>query len=147
MQSRASALNQNFVHKNASHVGRAILPADPLSSGSSRLGRRLCCSCRLLIPVLWGQAFRPAAGLLPGVFAIAAILVLASALDAADPHIWFSVIGPEPGAWPQILTSIGLTRQDTDQARIFVLRSATPASNLWANRVDQGAFVILEGES
>src|SRR5262249_13147090 len=76
-----------------------------------------------------------------------ATLLLASAALAAEPQVWFSVIGPDPGAWPQILTSIGLTRQDSDQARIYVLRSATPASKSWADRAEQGAFVILEGES
>ena len=74
-------------------------------------------------------------------------LLFASMAFAGEPQVWFSVIGPEPGAWPQILSSIGLARQDSDQARVFVLRSATPASKQWIDRVEQGAFVILEGES
>src|SRR5262249_31615976 len=59
----------------------------------------------------------------------------------------FAVIGSEPGAWPRILSSVGFARQDSELARIFVLRPATPASKLWADRVEHGAYVILEGES
>jgi hypothetical protein len=66
---------------------------------------------------------------------------------AGEPQLHFSVIGPEPGAWPQILSSVGFVRQDSDLAKVFVLRAATPASKQWAERVERGAFVILEGES
>jgi len=73
--------------------------------------------------------------------------LFACAALAAEPQVHFSVIGPEPGAWPRIFSSVGFARQDSDQARVFVLRAATPASPEWAGRVERGAFLILEGES
>jgi hypothetical protein len=66
---------------------------------------------------------------------------------AGEPPLHFAVIGPEPGGWPRILSSVGFARQDSDLARIFVLRPATPASTAWADRVQHGAYLILEGES
>lgn len=74
-------------------------------------------------------------------------LLFAFAAFAREPQIHFSVIGPEPGAWPQILSAVGFARQDSDLAKVFVLRAATPASKQWADRVERGALVILEGES
>lgn len=46
-----------------------------------------------------------------------------------------------------MLSSVGFVRQDSDLAKIFVLRPATPAAKQWAERVEHGAYVILEGES
>jgi hypothetical protein len=76
------------------------------------------------------------------------LLLLASA-SAADsgPALHFAVIGPEPGSWPRVLSSVGFMRQDSDLARVFVLRPATAASPQWAGWVERGAFLILEGES
>src|SRR5437899_2436711 len=74
-------------------------------------------------------------------------VLLAIPAFAAPLQVHFSVIGPDPGAWPNILSSIGLVRQDSDLARVFVLRGATPAAPEWAGRVDRGAIVVLEGES
>src|SRR6185436_3675091 len=67
--------------------------------------------------------------------------------SAGEPPLHFSVIGPAPGAWPRILSSVGFAPQDSERAGIFVLREATPASKQWAERVERGAYVILEGES
>src|SRR5207244_8933496 len=53
----------------------------------------------------------------------------------------------EPGAWPRFLSSVGSARQESELARIFVLRPATPSSSQWADRVEHGAYLILEGES
>ena len=39
---------------------------------------------------------------------------------AREPQIHFAVIGPEPGAWPAILSSVNFTRQDSELAKIFV---------------------------
>src|SRR5205085_296570 len=64
-----------------------------------------------------------------------------------EPKLHFAVIGPEPGGWPKILSSVGFRPQDSDLARIFVLRPATSASKQWADRVEHGAYLILEGES
>jgi len=77
---------------------------------------------------------------------LVSFLLLTTAF-AEEPQIHFSVIGPEAGAWPQVLSSVGFARQDSDVAKVFVLRSATPASKQWAERVERGAFIILEGES
>src|SRR5437762_13968532 len=66
---------------------------------------------------------------------------------AREPQVYFSVIGSEAGAWPELLSSIGLARQDSDLARVFVLRAGTPASPQWARRVERGVILILEGDS
>jgi hypothetical protein len=76
-----------------------------------------------------------------------AFLLLAAVAWAQEPQLHFCVIGPDAGGWPQVLSSVGFARQDSDLAKIFVLRPATPASKLWADRVERGAYVILEGES
>ena len=60
----------------------------------------------------------------------------------------YHVIGEDPGAWPKILSSIGLSETPTGVASVFVVRAASPlTAQQWLERVDQGAFVILEGES
>jgi hypothetical protein len=59
----------------------------------------------------------------------------------------FSVAGQDDGSWPQILSSVGLHAAPAAQASVFVARPATPASASWANKVDSGAFLILEGDS
>ena len=57
------------------------------------------------------------------------------------------MLNADAGAWPEILSSIGLVRQPANLAHVFVARTGTPASNEWNERVDQGAIMILEGES
>src|SRR5260370_39454109 len=74
-------------------------------------------------------------------------VLLAGAAAAQEPTLHFCVIGADSGGWPQILSSVGFVRQDSDLAKIFVLRPATPASKQWADRVEHGAYVILEGEA
>ena len=63
----------------------------------------------------------------------------------ADPY--FSVLSDDPGAWPAILSSIGLQPRPAALARIFVARSGAPASAEWSARIERGAILILEGES
>jgi hypothetical protein len=75
------------------------------------------------------------------------VLLLGGAALAREPQIHFAVIGPDSGAWPQVLSSVGFARQDSDLAKIFVLRPATPASKQWTERVERGAYIVLEGES
>jgi len=60
---------------------------------------------------------------------------------------YFSVLSDDPGAWPEILSSVGLQRQPAGLARIFVARSGAPASVEWSSRVEKGDILILEGES
>jgi hypothetical protein len=74
-------------------------------------------------------------------------LLLAVSALAGEPHPHFAVIGPDSGAWPKILSSVGFVRQDSELAKIYVLRPGAAASKDWAGRVDRGAFLILEGES
>jgi len=78
-------------------------------------------------------------------------LVLALLLWSATSHAgalpYFSVLSEDAGAWPDILSSIGLERQPASVAHVFVARSGAPASAEWSARVEQGAILILEGES
>ena len=77
---------------------------------------------------------------------ISLALVLAGAAHAADLP-YFSVLSDDAGAWPEILSSVGLQRQPAGLARIFVARTGAPASAEWNGRVEKGAILILEGES
>jgi len=59
----------------------------------------------------------------------------------------FAVLSDDPGPWPQILSSIGFLPQSAGAADIVVLRPGAPAASELAARVEQGAFVIVEGAS
>ncbi len=59
----------------------------------------------------------------------------------------FSIIGAEPGAWPDILASIGHHRSPAADARIFVGLPGAPASPHWAAKISAGCILILQGES
>jgi hypothetical protein len=76
---------------------------------------------------------------------IALILFTLPARAATLPY--FSVLSDDPGAWPDILSSIGLLRQPAGVSRIFVARTGAAASVEWPARVERGAILILEGES
>src|ERR1017187_8957536 len=78
---------------------------------------------------------------------ILGVLVLGSATLGAAALPYFSVLSDDAGAWPDILSSVGLERQPASLAHIFVARAGAPASAEWTARVDQGAILILEGES
>jgi len=73
--------------------------------------------------------------------------LLVAAVASASPLPYFCVLSEDAGAWPEILSSIGLVRQPANLAHVFVARAGTPASNEWNQRVEQGAILILEGES
>ena len=66
----------------------------------------------------------------------------------AAPRFSFHVMGGEPGGWPDLLSSIGLTSGTGGGAGVMV---APPGTDLppieWAARVDQGVMLVLEGES
>jgi len=74
-------------------------------------------------------------------------LALAAALGRAADLPYFSVLSDDAGAWPDILSSVGLERQPAALAHIFVARTGSPASAEWNGRVEKGAILILEGES
>lgn len=77
---------------------------------------------------------------------LVSLLMLPAALAAAELP-YFTVVGGEAGAWPDILSSIGLQRQAPEAAQIFVARAGTAPGPEWSRRVGSGAMVILEGES
>jgi len=60
---------------------------------------------------------------------------------------YFSVLAEDAGAWPEILSSIGLQPKPAGVARVFVARAGAPASAEWPARVERGAILILEGQS
>jgi hypothetical protein len=60
----------------------------------------------------------------------------------------FHVAGDDPGSWPRILSSIGLMQAAGGPANVFVVRTLTPGSApQWIQRIEQGAVVVIEGES
>ena len=77
---------------------------------------------------------------------LVSLVLLASAAQAAGPP-YFAVLSDDAGAWPDLLSSIGLQQRPADAARVVVARPGAAASPEWAGRVDQGAILILEGES
>jgi hypothetical protein len=72
--------------------------------------------------------------------------LLAAAAQAANLP-YFSVLSDNTGAWPELLSSIGLQQQPAAVARVLVARAGAAASPEWKSRVEQGAVVVLEGES
>ncbi|MGO9230406.1 MAG: hypothetical protein ACLQKA_14545 [Bryobacteraceae bacterium] len=75
------------------------------------------------------------------------IALLTAAAAVAAPLPYYCVLSADAGAWPEILSSIGLIRQPANLAHVFVARTGTPASNGWMQRVEHGDILILEGES
>src|SRR5436305_10971937 len=82
--------------------------------------------------------------LIPKVAGLAVLLAFCAS-GAEMPY--FSVLSEDPGAWPRILSSIGLQPKPAGLAHIFVARTGASASAEWPMRVDRGAVLILEGES
>ncbi|MCW5982993.1 MAG: hypothetical protein KIT09_33190 [Bryobacteraceae bacterium] len=84
------------------------------------------------------------------------LILLAASLSAAasegaaprGPTFFYHYAGDEPGAWPDILQSVGLVSGSGGVSGVFVVRVA-PADlePQWRERVEQGAFLILEGDS
>src|SRR6202790_31505 len=60
----------------------------------------------------------------------------------------YHIAGDDPGPWPQILSSIGLMKSNGGAANLFVVRTLAPGSTpQWIQRIEQGAVVVIEGES
>ncbi len=77
-------------------------------------------------------------------------IVCAMALQAENvqPRLAFHVMGDEPGGWPELLSSLGLTNGTGGGASVIVAPHGVglpPAE--WAARVERGAILVLEGES
>lgn len=73
--------------------------------------------------------------------------ILACGIATAANLPYFAVLSEEPGAWPQLLSSIGLQSQPAGLARVFVVRAGAAASVEWNARVENGSILILDGES
>lgn len=76
-----------------------------------------------------------------------AVLLAASAACGAAGLPYYSVLSEDAGAWPTILSSIGLLPRPAALSSIFVARPGAAASAEWPARIDGGAILILEGES
>ena len=67
-------------------------------------------------------------------------------LASAPPT--YHVLGDDPGAWPKILSSIGLQPIAGGPAGVVVVRRGSPQTAAsWSSRIDQGLILVLEGES
>lgn len=77
---------------------------------------------------------------------LVSLWLLAAPLGAAELP-YFSVLSDDAGAWPAILSSIGLEQRPAGVARVFVARTGAAASAEWPGRVERGSILILEGES
>ena len=59
----------------------------------------------------------------------------------------FAVLPADPGPWQQILSSVSFQPQSPESADILVLRPGATAPAHLTERVEQGAFLILEGQT
>jgi hypothetical protein len=74
-------------------------------------------------------------------------LLLSSACIGSVPPT-YHVLGEDPGAWPKILSSVGFQPIRGGAAGIVVLRRGSDrAGDRWRERVENGMFLVLEGES
>ncbi|MGH9632953.1 MAG: hypothetical protein ACRD7E_32015, partial [Bryobacteraceae bacterium] len=74
----------------------------------------------------------------------AALAALLSVAPAFAAH--FHVTGDEAGAWPAILSSVGI--KEGTPSNVFVIREGQPApARNWNELVEHGAILILEGNS
>ena len=81
-----------------------------------------------------------------GMRLLTSLWLAAATLHAAT--FSYHVIGDDPGAWPRILSSVGLTESATGAGSVFVVRGDSPLSaDQWLQRARTGAFIILEGDS
>ncbi len=84
---------------------------------------------------------------LPSISLVLRIALVSPSLLAA-PAFHFHVAGDDPGPWPAILQSIGMTASTNGVASVIVLPAGTPAAtSTWRPRVEQGAILVLEGNS
>lgn len=77
---------------------------------------------------------------------ICAHLWLMASLSAAT--FTYHIAGDDPGPWPQILSSVGITAAAGGPANLVIVRNVAPGSvPQWIQRIEQGDLVVLEGES
>jgi hypothetical protein len=76
------------------------------------------------------------------------LFLLLATLPALAAPLKFRIVGREPGAWPEVLSAVGLQPGDDASAEVFVIREGTPGpAAAWLERLAQGAFLVLEGAS
>jgi hypothetical protein len=67
---------------------------------------------------------------------------------AGEARFHFHIAGDEPGPWPAILSSIGLVEGGAGAAAVVVVCSGEAGSAPeWLRRAEQGAVIVVEGES
>lgn len=75
-------------------------------------------------------------------------IALSPALAAPSLHFNFHVAGDDPGSWPAILSAVGFVPDAGSAANLFVFPGGSePDPVQWMPRIEQGAFVVLEGDS
>ena len=76
------------------------------------------------------------------------VLLLFLAALPASAAVHFQVLGDAPGAWPGILTSIGLLPASGERVDVFVIpQGAEAPAPQWLKRIEEGAVVVIEGAS
>jgi len=73
------------------------------------------------------------------------LLVLLAALPSSAASLTFHITGTYPGGWPAILSSIGL--QSSARGDVEVIPAGAATETDWAQRVEHGTILILEGAS
>jgi hypothetical protein len=81
-------------------------------------------------------------------FLVSSLLVLSAWPAIAGVPPTYHVLGDDPGPWPKILASGGFQPVRGGAAGLVVLRRGSErAADRWRERVEQGMFLVLEGES
>ena len=75
-------------------------------------------------------------------------LALLAAVSLPAATFTYHVAGDDPGPWPAILSSLGLTRSAGGPADLIIARTIAPGSApQWIDRIEHGAIVVLEGDN
>jgi hypothetical protein len=96
-----------------------------------------------------GVRARRRSGDLPHMCMWATLLALTLApVSAAPPAFSFQVAGSDPGPWPAILSSIGLSNHVYGPTNLFIVRDdASATADQWMDKIRNGAVIVIEGES
>jgi hypothetical protein len=83
---------------------------------------------------------------------VSALLMASATCAFAAPRFSFHVLGNQASGWGELLSSIGMTSGSPAAAGVFVAPQGSDAAVLgttgqWTARVEQGAILVLEGES
>ena len=79
--------------------------------------------------------------------ALTVMIALTARAAGAAAIPTFAVLSNDQGGWPLLLQSVGFMPAPAAMARIFVLRAGSEGSAEWPARVENGAYLILEGDS